>query len=455
MVRRLSFQIMTPVILLLAGMMVMVVWIGIGQGRHARSEALQKFDHLGLACSGVTIPRSRQILNVMRDLSGAELILCNASGLPLSNEQGELLATVAITSQLPDLLPDSTTTFQTGNQRWLARHLPWGAGGQFWVLALLDLDTLERSAWNAMMPVMVTGATVGFAGLAMAWILASGITHRFAVLMRQTARIAQGDYTPMDLPTQTAELEDLSRSINLMAAHLNANAETLRQSERASLIGQIGAGMAHQIRNAATGARLAIQLHARATPGSPAEDLRVALRQLELIEMQVRQLLELGRTRPRLREQVDPRALIDDAVELVAPRCRHTGTIMTSINPTPHPEMIMADGDALRLVLINLLTNAMEAAGPGGSVEISMQEQRGQKLAIKVRDNGPGPSPALIPRLFEPFATGKSEGVGLGLAVARRVAREHGGDVTWHRDADTTVFTLTVASRGMATGITL
>ena len=156
MVRRLSFQIMTPVILLLAGMMVMVVWIGIGQGRHARSEALQKFDHLGLACSGVTIPRSRQILNVMRDLSGAELILCNASGFPLTTEQGELLATVAITSQLPDLLPDSTTTFQTGNQRWLARYLPWGAGGQFWVLALLDLDTLERSAWNAMMPVMVT-----------------------------------------------------------------------------------------------------------------------------------------------------------------------------------------------------------------------------------------------------------------------------------------------------------
>ena len=72
-----------------------------------------------------------------------------------------------------------------------------------------------------------------------------------------------------------------------------------------------------------------------------------------------------------------------------------------------------------------------------------------------MRDNGPGPSSALIPRLFEPFATGKSEGVGLGLAVARRVAREHGGDVTWHRDADTTVFTLTVASSGMATGITL
>ena len=82
----------------------------------------------------------------MRDLSGAELILCNTSGLPLSTEQGELLATVAITSQLPDLLPDSTTTFQTGNQRWLARYLPWGAGGQFWVLALLDLDTLDRCA---------------------------------------------------------------------------------------------------------------------------------------------------------------------------------------------------------------------------------------------------------------------------------------------------------------------
>ena len=454
MMRRLSFQILSPVILLLAGMMVMVIWIGVGQGRRARAEALQKFDHLGVACSGVTIPRTRLILNVMRDLSGAELVLCNAYGLPLTTEQGELLATVAITSQLPDLLPVATTTFQTGNQRWLARYLPWGTGGQYWVLALLDLDALDRSAWNAMIPVVVTGATVGCAGLAMAWILAAGVTYRFTVLTRQTARIAQGDYTPMDLPTQTAELEQLSRSINQMAAHLNANAEALRQSERASLIGQIGAGMAHQIRNAATGARLAIQLHARALTGPPVEDLRVALRQLELIEMQVRQLLELGRPSPQLRQQISPRTLIDDAVAMLQPRCRHAGTLLEWHCPSADPLTILADVDTLRLAVINLLTNALEAAGPGGSVEISLKEYQGQTLFIDVLDNGPGPTSALIPRLFEPFATGKSEGVGLGLAVARRVAREHGGDVSWRRDNNITIFTLSVAQNGMPLGTT-
>lgn len=454
MLRRLSFQILAPVILLLVGVMVMVIWLGMGQWRRARAEALQKFEHVGQACSGVTIPRTRLILDVMRDLSGAELILCNATGVPLTDEQGELLATVAIASPLPHFQSGVTTELQTGRQRWLARYLPWGTGDQFWVLVLLDLDALDRSAWNAMIPVMVTGTTVGCGGLALAWIIAAGITHRFSVLMRQTARIAQGDFTPMDLPTQTAELEELSRSVNQMAAHLNANAESLRQSERASLIGQIGAGMAHQIRNAATGARLAIQLHARATVGDPPEDLRVALRQLELIELQVRQLLELGRPSPRLRQQINPCALIDDAVALVRPRYRHSGTLLKWSCPDTAMEMPLVDGVGLRLVLINLLTNALEAAGPGGTVEIVIRESQEPFISIDVRDNGPGPAPALIPRLFEPFATGKHDGVGLGLAVARRVAREHGGDVCWHRENDTTVFTLTVPNNTTSPGTT-
>ena len=98
----------------------------------------------------------------------------------------------------------------------------------------------------------------------------------------------------------------------------------------------------------------------------------------------------------------------------------------------------------------------MEAAGPGGAVEVRSHiadcrlaidasrtqfEFRNLKSAIvTVWDSGPGPTPEVAARLFEPFVTGKAEGVGLGLAVARQVVESHGGAIRWRREREKTVF---------------
>jgi len=99
-------------------------------------------------------------------------------------------------------------------------------------------------------------------------------------------------------------------------------------------------------------------------------------------------------------------------------------------------------GDAIQLgqLFLNVITNAVEAAGPNGWVEIRMQKEPSRAWLVEIHDSGSGPPADLTARLFQPFVTGKREGVGLGLAVARQVAEAHDGRIEWRREKDHTCF---------------
>src|SRR5439155_9042539 len=104
---------------------------------------------------------------------------------------------------------------------------------------------------------------------------------RILTLERRTRLIAAGDFSPMPLPRFNDELRDLSKSVNDMAQRIAQMQDTLRKTEQVGLLGQVSGGLAHQLRNGVTGARLAVQLHARECTGpADAEPLQVALRQL-------------------------------------------------------------------------------------------------------------------------------------------------------------------------------
>jgi signal transduction histidine kinase len=90
-------------------------------------------------------------------------------------------------------------------------------------------------------------------------------------------------------------------------------------------------------------------------------------------------------------------------------------------------------------LLGNLIGNAVDAAGPGGTVEVRMTGEKGEAV-VEVIDSGPGPPPEVAAKLFEPFVTGKPEGIGLGLAVAKQAADAHGGTIEWERNEGRTVF---------------
>src|SRR5262249_53663563 len=196
-----------------------------------------------------------------------------------------------------------------------------------------------------------------------------------------------------------------------MAQRLTQLQETVQKTERLRLLGQVSGGLAHQLRNAVTGARLAVQLHAReCTTGADAEALDVALRQLALVEANLKRFLDLGRPTESRHEPCDLNALLGLAVSLYRPQCRHA-SIDLRWQPPLDPLTLHGDAGQLEHLFLNLLSNAVEAAGPNGSVHVQSaicnSSLRPKTVAIEIRDSGPGPPADLAPRLFEPFVTGK------------------------------------------------
>jgi signal transduction histidine kinase len=108
--------------------------------------------------------------------------------------------------------------------------------------------------------------------------------------------------------------------------------------------------------------------------------------------------------------------------------------------PPATDPFVLGDAGRLGHVIVNLLTNAVDAAGPGGQVEVTVERPGEAGCVVEVWDSGPGPAPAIARRLFQPFATGKADGVGLGLFVARQAAEAHGGTLNWRREGERTCF---------------
>src|SRR5262249_8357654 len=155
-----------------------------------------------------------------------------------------------------------------------------------------------------------------------------------------------------------------------------------------------GAGLAHQMRNGLTGARLAVQVYLQENASNGDQSaLDVALRQLTLLDTNLKRFLDLGRGEELKFAACSLTALVGEVVELVRPRCKHAG-IDLRWQPPNEPLTLSADASQLGQMLLNLVGNAIEAAGPGGTVEIRMTTNAASSCVIfEVTDTGPGPPP--------------------------------------------------------------
>jgi signal transduction histidine kinase len=222
--------------------------------------------------------------------------------------------------------------------------------------------------------------------------------------------------------------------------------QSVQKSERMRLLGEVSGGLAHQLRNGVAGAKLAVQLHTRSCAEGDRDALEVARRQLTRIEADLDRFLDLGRDLPRRSCRLVE--LVDEAVDLLRPRCRHAD-VQVCWEPPPADPVLLGDPGRLGHVFVNLLTNAVEAAGPGGQVEVTVDQALDGQCVVEVWDSGRGPDPALARRLFQPFVTGRADGVGLGLFVARRAVEEHGGRLDWRRARNRTCFRVELPVREM------
>jgi signal transduction histidine kinase len=441
---RIRSQLLIPLLTLLLGVVGMSTWTAIASAAHARRRIETQMRDVAQTVNEVTIPRNRQGLRLLHGLSEAEFQLDEGGGTFITT-----LDAVARPEDLPEPIDDlhalrlgprvvvEGKAYLCSGVRLVQR------GDADAALYILYPESLWRDAlWAAVRPSLILGVFGGVASLVLAVGVAQRFSRRVQELERRTRRIAAGDFSPMPLPGRDDEIRDLAQSVNEMAQRLAQLQETIQKTERLRLLGQVSGGLAHQLRNSVTGARLAVQLHARECAGkTEPETLDVALRQLALIEANLKRFLDLGRSDSARRERCSVTALLDETVTLLQPQCRHA-QIDFSWQPPAKDGVLLGDPAQLGQLFLNVVSNGVEAAGPRGRVEVAFHLAKGASAVIEVRDSGPGPPLEVAGRLFEPFTTGKSEGVGLGLAVARQVAETHGGRILWRRESNQTCFVI-------------
>ena len=217
-------------------------------------------------------------------------------------------------------------------------------------------------------------------------------------------------------------------------------------AERLAAVGELAAGIAHELRNPLTSVKLLIQTARQQLSGhSFGElDLQVAQREIGRMEGTIQGLLDFARPQSLRRLPHDIRGTAQRALNLVDGRAKQQGVAMEADLP-PLPVVTDGDPEQIHQVLVNLLLNGLEAMPDGGRLDLAIQRptEDATICRISVADSGAGIPAEILERVFEPFVTSKESGTGLGLAISRRIVEEHGGTLrAMNRDVGGALFIL-------------
>lgn len=200
----------------------------------------------------------------------------------------------------------------------------------------------------------------------------------------------------------------------------------LRNAEKLATLGQLAATIGHELRNPLAVMETSLHLLGTRVAQDPKARRHIERlgQQVTLCSSIIQDLLEMARDRPAERRPVDIASLVDYAIADLE-GSRDVRVIFDLEGSTT----VLVDASQIRQLILNLVTNAIQAArtGPRGvTVELVA---RGRDLVLRVLDDGAGIAPEVMPRLFEPLFTTRTRGVGLGLSLCRRVCEKHGGTI--------------------------
>jgi signal transduction histidine kinase len=247
----------------------------------------------------------------------------------------------------------------------------------------------------------------------------------------------QGRRRRLELEAATTQLAKVNRE-------LQDSFEQVKRADRLSAIGQLSAGLAHEIRNPLGSIEGAANLLDQPVPDEiRSKSLAVIRKEVQRLNGLLTNLLDFARPRrPELRD-VDIRNVVDSVATLAAHSARQ-GRIEIRKTFSPALPAVECDAEQLKQVVLNLAINAIQAMPDGGVLELSAAPASGG-VEIAVRDEGRGIAPEDMEHIFDPFFTTKAHGTGLGLAVAQQIVAQHGGTLTAAPNAE----------RGMTFRITL
>ncbi len=226
----------------------------------------------------------------------------------------------------------------------------------------------------------------------------------------------------------------LYQGFNVDITALEQMRAQLSRSERLATLGQVAAGIAHEIRNplVGIGSTASLLLEDFSDGDSRREDLTIILRETRRLDRIVNQIVDYARPRDLLPITFQLQELLEESLQVLSVPLKEKAIQVHQYRPENVPP-IRADRDQLKQVLLNILQNAIEAMSMNGTLHLSIGEEYFEQqdgLRLKVEDTGKGIDANVLNRIFEPFFTsGKHRGTGLGLAICRNIIEAHGGEI--------------------------
>lgn len=244
-----------------------------------------------------------------------------------------------------------------------------------------------------------------------------------------------------ELKRHQATAERLDQAL----AEVTRTYERAARAERLAALGQMAAGIAHEVRNPLTSMQGAVDILQRSLTTQPERATTLLARlQSEIAHLEgiTRHVLEFARPPGTTMRTLAPAELVQESVEALATQARqHNLRLRFDAEPTEHT--ILGDRDQLRQVIVNLVLNAIQFADPDSEIAISSHFEDGE-WRFCVANHGPGIAPENCERIFEPFFTTRADGTGLGLSIAARIAEAHDGTLRCESQDGATRFTLSI-----------
>lgn len=243
-----------------------------------------------------------------------------------------------------------------------------------------------------------------------------------------------------ELDRIAAAIDRLGKALNLNQQRRTDLEQKLRHADRLAALGRLVAGVAHEVRNPLASIKLKLHLAEKVDSSDAARltgAFAVMRQEVDRIDRLVERLLALGKPPKTSLQSVDLARFLGERLDNFRPRAESQGTALElraspSLNGT-----LGVDRDRLGEVVDNLIANALDAVTHGGKVVVETERTDvANQLVIRVKDTGGGVPPPMRERLFEPFATTKESGMGLGLFLSAEIVRGLGGEISYNETGD-------------------
>jgi signal transduction histidine kinase len=286
-------------------------------------------------------------------------------------------------------------------------------------------------------PILIILAALMAGGLG--YTVADFIAKPIMTFTRGVLAVAGGNLNQKINIDSTDELAELSKAFNHMTAklrELRQIEEELRRKDRLAALGELSAGVAHEIRNPLGIIKSSAQVLAK----NPAEKERVKeltgfiIEEVERLNRVITNFLDFARPRAMNKENVSVAAALDKSLRLCENRLKKANISVKKDFSTDN-NTVFADGELLRQAFLNLFINAAEAMPGGGTLTISARRRESDKegkdfMEVIVSDTGFGIPEEVRSKIFNPFFSTKENGSGLGLSIVHKIIESHNGEIT-------------------------